>query len=356
MNQVSMDRRAFLRGAGTTIGLLAAGGVLSACGGSATPAAAVDPDATPEQRAEAERELLFYMTATDYQPFLDGFAAAYPWAETHSSIGTPGDNMQKVQTEFTAKAPTADIVLLNAAQRSVLVQGDVLQPLRDVPNTANYDQGWADPDGLTFSFIADPRVVAYNTNLLGSTPLVEDIYELADPQYRDKIVFDKPQNYGTSAWWLSSQRAAWGDAKWMQWLEGLKANNVLIASSASNGFQSVITGERVFCVTTMKELVNNPQAPIAANFYANMVLSPLMLAAPAGAAHPNVAALFVNWVLSEEGQATAGETGATPVIGSTLEADLNLPPHASLSAPSQNQAYVDDPDSFMEIYNELWPA
>jgi ABC-type Fe3+ transport system substrate-binding protein len=176
------------------------------------------------------------------------------------------------------------------------------------------------------------------------------------------MAFDQPQNRGASALFLASHRKAWGDTKWMQWLQGLKANNILLTATGTAAYEAVLAGERSICNAGVDDfLAQKPGTPVASVYYFGCPSYLTQLLKTNGAPHTNTADLFINWCVSPDGQlAIASDAGGThgPVLNIDSPASLGklLPSGVQPATIADMTDFYDNPDSYVQIWNTLWPT
>jgi ABC-type Fe3+ transport system substrate-binding protein len=215
----------------------------------------------------------------------------------------------------------------------------------------------ADPAGYRHPYAVNIQVLVSNPNLANFVP--NDIFQLSTPAFKGQLTFDSPDNLGSGALFLASHRKAWGDKKWMTWLQGLKANNTLIASSATGAFQNVLTGERGIGCDSVTDVLSAPSgAPVKANFYSGMPPYRQGLMLTSYAANPYTAQLFMNWALSKAGQTAVASTGRSPAMDLPVPTSVStvLPKGKTIAPYSSISGFVFNPTPYTKIWDSLWPS
>jgi iron(III) transport system substrate-binding protein len=314
------------------------------------------PLADLEAAAQKEGSLVFYSLG-DFGDWTDGFKKHYPWVKTETFASAPAEITNKVLTESATGAPTADVIMMPPARGRAIIDAGAVAQVR-VEAESKLDPGLIDPEGYTHPFYSFLIPLVYNTNLGIQPP--KDIFELADPKWKDKFALDRPQNLGVSSLFLASHRKVWGDDKWKQWLDGLKANNVFIAADATAAYEAVLRGERQIAADSLADVLAQAKGtPMAAFFYdGGVVRYPNNLWLMSKARHPNVGALFINWMLTEEGQRIIAAGGRTPVLD--IDTDVTesklLPPGATVFDPANVADYFANPADYEAVWEQYWPA
>ena len=309
-----------------------------------------------ERAAAAEGKVVAYLNG-DFREWQDGFRQTYPDIELEVFVGTPSDVVNKLVTEAVTGAPSADILMSTATQRKTLVDAGVVVPTR-VESESRIAPGFLDPDGFYHPVYVLLVPILYNTNLQQIPP--EDILELADPKWKDKIAFDRPQNLTISSIFLASRRSEWGDEKWRGWLDGLVANNIFLTADAGSAYEAVLRGERPIGIGTLNDVLAQAEGtPVAASFYDGGVVPFFQNLWLGGkGAHPNAGKLFLNYVLSEEGQQTTAASGRTPVLDLDTPLAINriVPPGETVFEAAKLADYFGNVQFYADLYNELWPG
>ena len=340
--------------AGPTLFDLATTGALAA----KTPLAPAIDLKTLAKKAQAEGgTCLAYLGSADLaSAFADGFKAAYPWATLNTVVSSTGAILSKVLTEVSA-GKGADVYSSTPAQPYLYIRGGAVKPVllaNDPGLGANQDK-----TGNRHPYAQNVQVLAVNPSLAGYVPT--DIFEFSKPAFKGQLAFDRPDNLGTGALFLASHRGAWGDKKWMQWLQGLHDNNVFVTSSATASYQAALTGERGIAADSIGDILSQAAgAPVKPFFYsaAPPYIQSLMLSSYA--ANPYTAQLFMNWVISKTGQQVVVGTGRTPAMdlpGAATAVSTLIPKGKPPIAPYSSIAgFVYNPAPYTKLFDQLWPS
>ena len=176
---------------------------------------------------------------------------------------------------------------------------------------------WRDPNGYwspTNIYVLTPGI---NTNLVpkGSEP--KGHLDLLDPKWKGKIVWAGRQATSAAPGFIGSALAALGDEKGMAFLRDLSKQNVAaIGVSARVVLDQVIAGEYAIALN-----IFNSHPVISAQQGAPttwLKMQPAMgvfssISITKDAPHPNASKLFIEYLMSEEGQAIFRDADYTPV-------------------------------------------
>lgn len=305
---------------------------VAACGGSPDDAASSTPEATADvgeasevtpledsvvAAAREEGEVLMYTNAEDQQtaPIKAAFEAAFPGITLRSLPLDDDEMFQRYATEVATGTPTADVMMnSDAASWLDFIEAGNLADVED-PNTPNLPDYAVLGPGL-YAASLDPVVAVFNKQLLPEDQQPTTMAELAEmaPELDGRI--------GTTDFSNSVQTAAttafieqYGEDGW-EILDTIgehasleNSNGPLVTKTAQGQYVAnffVAGGVRAFITGDVAQVVNYRYLEDGTP------LNPRGVGVTADAPHPNAARVFLNWLLSVEGQEAACEGGFTP--------------------------------------------
>lgn len=236
---------------------------LAACG--AEPEAPVQPEtpAQPAEEAEPTPEepgkepadigdtLVICSSATDLdlEAITEGFHQLYPNVEIEIVACSAGEGVARVQAE--GDNPSIDVFYSGLNQADGDRYEDIFETYvstydADLPEEYRSNNGYYNYDHLSTT------VFCVNTELEAELGLdIKGYADLMDPALKGKIIFSDPTS--SSAAWnnLSNIFAAFGNDTDEAWnvIEGLLANEMVVAGSSSACFKNVLQGEYVVGLT-----------------------------------------------------------------------------------------------------------
>lgn len=299
--------------------LLAAIAVVgAACGGGAGgPAVASAPGAASPtgvakplyEQARKEGQVVFY--SADDAPTLDrlrkAFAARYPGIDVLGQEGQGQDAREKIIAEQAAKRVVADVVSAGGNTMADLGEQGYLEPYQS-REVANLLPGIADKKGFVNPRYVNVYGITINTKLIGPQDEPKRWKDLADPKYKGKIAIQDPRGSGGGLYVITGLLETYGDA----FLADLAKQQIAFARNNAQGMTDVVRGERGIHMSASANdslTARKEGAPIKFLQPAEgMVLIPIGLAVVKNAPHPNASRLFIDWLLSEEGQKVVAET------------------------------------------------
>ena len=105
-----------------------------------------------------------------------------------------------------------------------------------------------DPESYWIGFSARARVLIYNKKFLTDSLVPQSVFDLTKKEYKGKIAIANPL-FGTTTFHIAALFSVLGDEKAKQFLNDLKNNEVVIATSNGDVKKRVMQGE-VFCGLT----------------------------------------------------------------------------------------------------------
>lgn len=299
-----------------TTGVLAAFvlGAFALTGCSSAPDAA-GSQAPAESGAAAESSTITLYTS-EPQEKIDAVIAAFNVHHPEITVdvfraGT-GDLTARIATEEKAGDIGADLLLAaDAGTFEDYAERDLLLEYAS-PEAKEIRQDLIDAEHFYVGTRLIPTVIAVNTNVITDAP--KSWADLTDAQYAGKIAMPNPDVSGAAAY----NAAVWLDtpALGLSWLEGLAKNTPLIAESNGPVSQAVADGSSPVGIV-VDSLVRDLAAagsPIAAVYPSEgvpFVSQPVGIFADTE--QPEAAKLFVDFLISAEGQEIAASQSYLPI-------------------------------------------
>ena len=205
--------------------------------------------------------------------------------------------------------PVADVWMGAPSENHVLAKERGLTQPYFSPNAEVLDPKFRDPDGYWTSFYMNPMAVAINKQWQARTRVEapKSWRDLLKPEFRGQIQLPTPQSSGTAYNMLASLVLAWGEDEAMAYFKGLHANVQTYTQSGTAPSQAVALGQTGVAIQFTPAFLK-----LADEGYPIEIIFPeegVGFEAPAvsivaGAKNPEGAKKLVDWLLSEEGQAT----------------------------------------------------
>jgi len=185
----------------------------------------------------------------------------------------------------------------------------LLSPYKS-PLAALYPDGFKDPEGYWTDFYDNLIVTAYNTTRVKRDELPKKYEDLLQPRWRRRMVLDKNEDR-----WFANMLHLMGEKKGMEFMQALAKQEVAIRSGRSLITQLLAAGEfdlQIVAYWYRPHLLKKQGAPVdwIALEPSLVALHPISIIDRAP--NPNAAKLFIDFVLSEEGQRLFASRGREP--------------------------------------------
>ncbi len=102
-------------------------------------------------------------------------------------------------------------------------------------------EAFASPEQLWVGISGRARTLVYNPNNVSEDELPDDIFDLIDPKWNDRLGW-APTN-GSFQAMVTAMRQLWGEAKTTEWLNGVQANNPTVYPKNTPQVEAVSRGE-----------------------------------------------------------------------------------------------------------------
>jgi iron(III) transport system substrate-binding protein len=255
--------------------------------------------------AKEEGELSLYTSNVSLQRFVDAFTAKYSipvkvYQATSESI------LQRVTQESNADHQGADIVETNGTELTVLSRGGTLHPYRSALRDHVRPEGQLD-DWTATRF--NMFVVAWNTGKIRDGQQPSSIEALADPVWKGRVSLEVADTdwYATLYQYYLDKGRAQAD---VDRLFSAIAANAKVVNGHTTQVQLLGAGQFDVAASAYShnvETAADDGAPIAWRPPAGKPVEPVVLrpngaGLVANAAHPAAAVLFMDFLLSQQGQ------------------------------------------------------
>lgn len=138
--------------------------------------------------------------------------------------------------------PQCDVFWSGDPMRAdVLKQKGITEPYRS-PAASGINEVFIDKDYHWVGFSSRARVLLINTNLVDDKDIPKSILDLTNEKYKGKVAIANPL-FGTTSFHIAALFVELGEEKAKQFLEDLKKNQIVIASSNGDVKKKVSTGE-----------------------------------------------------------------------------------------------------------------
>jgi iron(III) transport system substrate-binding protein len=255
-----------------------------------------------DEGARKEGEIIWYtsMSFTDYPKIVGAFEQTYPFLKVKATRLSQSTVFTKVDTEARAGRFAVDVVGSAPTEIWELKQKGLSAPYLS-PELKAFPAGSYDPQGYWSSFEVTPIVVAYNTKMVSQTDAPRTYQDLLLPKWKGKM------NLGSDEYaWFSVILDGMGKAKGIDFMKGLARQQLHIPGSSSiMRVQLMLAGESAISLAARGRRVveyKEKNAPIDYQILEPYPAEPNSVVVLRRAMHPHATILFVDWLLSDEGQ------------------------------------------------------
>ncbi|MEA2906938.1 MAG: iron(III) transport system substrate-binding protein [Alphaproteobacteria bacterium] len=269
-----------------------------------------DRDQRLVEAAKKEGTLTFYtsMQTPESGPLAAAFERKYGikvslWRATSDQV------LQRAITEARGRRDTLDVVETNAPEVEALGREQVTAEY-DSPHFADFPE-WALPAHHKWvSARANLWVVAFNTNKVKRAEIPATYEGFADPKWKGKIAIES-----TDQDWMYAVISFLGQERGMEMFRKLSAMKPDMRLGHALLAELIAAGEVPVGLTTYSgnaDSVKKKGAPVDWVAVEPVVGRPQALAVAKNAPHPNAALLFVDFLLSPEGQKLLNDLDRNP--------------------------------------------
>ena len=266
------------------------------------------PDREQRILAGAKREgkVAFYSGMIENQalrPIADAFKKKYPFMGVDYWRGDSRALVQKALTERRAGRVTGDI-LESTGGAEALIKAGAIDPFYS-PSTAGFPKNYLDPNGMWVASRLDYFGMAYNTRQVAAADVPKTYDDLLNPKWKGAIAWRADSEVGAGLFIAGVMREM-GKQKGEAYLKRLASQAIVnYAGSARALVDRVGEGEYKIALEIYAHhpLISKAKgAPLDTQMLDPVpsALSTIQLAK--NAPHPNAAMLFIDFVLSKEGQ------------------------------------------------------
>jgi iron(III) transport system substrate-binding protein len=255
--------------------------------------------------------------------------------------------MQRVITESRGGRAAVDVIETAGPNIEAVTREKLLQPVETPVTTELMPEAVAPGRPWIVSRLS-VFTIAYNTNLVRKTDAPKSYTDLADPKWKGKLGIEADDDN-----WLMTVSAALGGEAGLKLFRDIVAKNgisvrkghSLLANLVSSGEVPVALDSYVDEVAGLKKT----GAPIETVFAAPVVAMPTAVGMLRRAPHPNAAVLFMDYLLSEDGQKILASNNVVP----TNTKVQRLPPGVKLVLMDVGK-YLDENAKWTKAYKDIF--
>ena len=343
---------------------MAAAQEAAAAAAAAATAAAEEP--MEEAMPELSGELVWWSdwTIEQTEAFIDAFNEVHPGIQVEYTRSDDAEMFDRFMTESEAGTIDADIVIIGWDGFSRIWESLGYLHAFDSPHKGNIPSDLRAASGAWYTYGTLLEGTCYNTERieeLGLDPL-DSWFDLADPQYKDEIAMQDILKVGSGAHdMMIETRVMWDENTWEEFWAGYGANNVVFFPDYTAAQQQVVQGNFAvlgLCYLDFVQPSIDQGAPVVWVAPEFVITVGFTVNIPAISDNKENAEAFVNYIISEEGQAAVanivGQVPAWPE-GPYPEAALvaaGKPTILALGTPKAQAEYNNNAEWYVERAKE----
>ncbi len=253
-------------------------------------------------RAKQEGKLVLYtgMDTEEANQYAREFARQYPFIKTDVFRGSGETVQERFLVEHRANVHNADIFQASIVQVYQLKNAGLLEKYISPESTA-YPEGFKDPQGYWNAFYLIPYIIGYNTRMISAKDAPGSYEDLLSPKWKGLIGLETEEYQ-----WFYHLLQIMGKEKGFDYMRRLARQDLQMRKGHTLLAQLVAAGEIAIAVVVYSNRVERMKisgAPIEwVRFKGPTIAAINAISIPEKAPHPDTARLFVDFVLSREGQ------------------------------------------------------
>ncbi len=272
--------------------------------------------------AKKENTLVWYTSASieDVKAIFTAFNKKYPFIKTDFYRAGSASLFNRILNEARVGKVLFDLIAIRGLETHQLVKAGFLQRYVS-PESTVYPAGFKDAKGYWVDYFDAYNVIGYNTKLVSRDQAPKSWEDLLDPKWKGKMALDE-ENFS----WYGAMTQKWGREKTQRYMRALAKQDIQLRSGQTLIAQLMAAGEfSVAMVLAHRiEKMKEQGAPVEWVTTLDPVTASLHpIGVAAKSAHPNAAKLFIDFILSREGQQlmlSIERTPARPGIDTKMEA------------------------------------
>jgi len=252
--------------------------------------------------AKKEGEVLLYSTLSvqEGDQLFKGFHEKYPSIKTKMYRASGESILPRIVGEDQAKKYLCDVVSIPALLTDVLKKKNLLAKYLS-PQGKFIPEVFKDPDGYWIGGYYMFNVLAYNTKLVAPKDVPRNYEDLLAPKWKGgKIGMDT----GAINWFANVLKIM-GEEKGLEYMKKLSGQDIKFRDGRALNSQMVAAGEISMTIPVLNhttDRIKSQGAPIEWVAFEPVIVDINPPAVSAHAPHPNAARLFIDFMLSREGQ------------------------------------------------------
>ena len=288
---------------------------------AASPTGAADPKIVEAAKKEGKLVAYVSMLTENATALLAEFKKKYPFIDTSLYRANTQKLLPKIQLEARTQQHQADVISATFTIWNELTRGKLIMKY-DSPERSRFPADLKDAEGYWNILHLGVQGMAYNTKMVAPDIAPKRYEDLLHPRWRPKQI---AMDYRDSSW-MAVMLEIMGEAEGIAFMKKLAAKDLYMRENKNLLTQLLAAGEFPVLANTYLETfakIQKAGAPIEWVAGRNPIpASTHLLGIYAHARHPNAAKLFVDFLLSREGQSLTANVIGTYPANPDVESEL----------------------------------
>jgi len=252
--------------------------------------------------AKKEGKMVWYTSLTAHRDIANIFEVKYPGVKVETYRAGPNDLTRRLLGEAQSKRNIADLIETTPSTLMMMRENKLLMPYYS-PHLAHFpDDAKEETDKARVFWTTDRESIVglgYNRNLIRATDVPKNFAELAKPENKGKVAVSGDT---TGVRFIGAMIKAKGE-EYVKQLQALDIKMHMISGGAMH--ELMAAGEMPMSISIFRNHVLAAKPKNAPTEWMPMDLNPTNaggVALPSGSTSPHAALLFIDFLLSPEGQ------------------------------------------------------
>jgi iron(III) transport system substrate-binding protein len=264
------------------------------------------------EKAKKEGKLTFYsgLTIPDSTFVGNVFMKKYPFIKFDFIRLRAGERVQRAIMERHGNIKIADVMFSLGAELSIFRKEGLIQKYVS-PEAKDWPEGFQDPEGYWTTFYTAYFTWIYNTRMVSEKEAPKRYEDLLDPKWKGKIGMSNREFE-----WYKGILDLMGREKGLQFMKRLADQDIRLNNGRTLTAQLMVSGEFPIALGVFHRALQMKKkgAPLHwASFPTPTLAGMRALVLHIDSPHPNAGKLFIDFMLSKEGQNTLNKIDRHPV-------------------------------------------
>jgi iron(III) transport system substrate-binding protein len=302
------------------------------------------------EAARKEGEVVWYtaMNTPDAEPLRKRFEEKYPFLKL-TILRQPGEKIRnRILAEMRAGKSFWDVVSFNPLDIDALDREGLLAAYASKETASGFLPGAVDARGHFAPIYVRQYVIGYNTKLVPPAEVPGDWSDLLAPRWKGKLAMDEDEIE-----WYAAMVEYMGRDKGLAFMRALARQQPQLRRGHTLLSKLLVAGDFPLALVHAAEMEDAKRSGAPVDWVKTLdpvITSPSQVAISARAPHPAAARLFVDFILSPEGQAIIASRRRVPAridVASDSQAALKV----HYVKPELGREFERDERQFREIFS-----